>query len=232
VDDHNLPELTQTSYVKESALALWYGLPWVLLADLLFTLVALPAVLIYLLGFTLPGILLGIVTAGPGALAMCALIARAILREPIAIPDFFRALVKFFRRGATLGLITALPVTAASLTLPLLQFSPVPLQVWVGLGADLAGLSFLSAMYLYMYPQIVIYDLSIRTSFKNSLFLASRYLSHTIGLLAMAFLLVLIASKISYWLLVIFPGCWMVFVINNCRMGIHLELEKTGKIEG
>jgi uncharacterized membrane protein YesL len=232
VDDHNLPELTQTTYVKETALALWDKLPWVLLADFLFVLCSLPALIVYLLGFILPGILLGIVTIGPAAVAMCALIARAILREPIAILDFFRALSKFFWRGAALGLVTAVPLTAASLTLPLLQYPSLPIQVWIGLGADLAGLCFLSAMYLYIYPQIVIYDISIRTALKNSLLLASRYLSHTVGLLAMAFLLILIASRISYWLLVIFPGFWMVFVINNCRMGIHLEQEKSGEREG
>lgn len=232
VDDHNLPELTQTTYVKESALALWDHLPWVLLADFLFVVVSLPAVLVYLLGFTLPGILLGIVTAGPGFVAMVALISRAILREPITIIDFFRAFDKFFMRGAGLGLVTAIPLTAANMTLPLLQNPPVPTVVWAGLGADLAGLCFLGAMYLYIYPQIVIYDLSIRTAFKNSMLLASAYLSHTVGLLAMALLLAVIASQISYWLLIVFPGCWLVFVINNCRMGIKLELTKTGGTEG
>jgi uncharacterized membrane protein YesL len=85
---------------------------------------------------------------------------------------------------------------------------------------------------MYMVPQIAIYDLSIRTAFKNSLLLSARYLSHTIGLLAMAFLLVLIASRVSYWLLIIFPGCWLVFVINNCRMVIQLELDRNAKMEG
>jgi uncharacterized membrane protein YesL len=231
VDDHNLPELTQTSYVKESALALWDHLPWVLLADFLFVVSSLPALLVYLFGFTLPGILLGIVTAGPAAVAMVALITRALLREPISALDFFRAFKQFFMRGVGLGLIIALPLTAANLTLPLLQYPPVPAVVWAGLGADVAGLVFLGAMLLYIYPQIVIYDLGIRTAYKNSLILASSYLSNTIGLLAMALLLTVIAAQVSYWLLIVFPGCWLVFVINNCRMGIKLELEKTGGME-
>ena len=232
MDDHNLPELNQSTYVKETALTLWETLPWVLLADLLFVAVSLPALLVFLLGFTLQGILLGVITASPGALAMCALITRAILREPTSVLDYFRAFGKYYWRGAGLGLITAVPLTAANLTLPLLQYPPVPMVIWVGLGADISGLCFIGAMYLYMFPQIVIYDLSIRTAFKNSLLLASAYLSHTIGLLAMALLLVVIATQVSSWLLVIFPGCWMVFIINNCRMGIQLELEKNSGMEG
>jgi uncharacterized membrane protein YesL len=232
VDDHNLPELTQATYVKETALTLWDRLPWVLLADFLFIVLSLPAVIIYLLGFTLPGIVLAVVLAGPGAMAMTALITRAILREPLEFLDFFRALLKYYRRSIVLSFVAVFPFTAASLTLPLLQSSPVPVQIWIGLGADLAGLFFISAMYMYMVPQIVIYDLSIRTAFKNSLYLSARYLSHTIGLLAMAFLLILIAAQVSYWLLVVFPGCWLVFVINNCRMGIHLELDKNTRMEG
>ncbi len=224
MNDHDLPELTQGTYLKESALALWEGLPRILLAGILFSLVSLPAILLILLGFVIPGILLGVFSVGPGYVALCAGVARSILREPTSFWGFPKAFAHFYWRGVVLGLLISLPLISASLLLPTLQNPPVATLIWVGLGADLTMLFFLTALYLYVYPQIVIYDLQVNTALKNSLRLAAGYLSNTLGLIGMAVLLALLASRVNYLLLVVFLGCWQVFVINNCRMVIRLEL--------
>jgi uncharacterized membrane protein YesL len=224
LNDHDLPELNQGTYLKETSLALWEGLPRILLAELFFSLVSLPAILLFLLGFVIPGILLGVFSMAPGYAALCAGIARSILREPTSFWDFPKAFAHFYWRGVLLGFLFSLPLISASLLLPSLQNPPVATFVWVGLGADLAMLFFLTALYLYIYPQIVIYDLQVNTALKNSLRLAARYFGNTLGLISMAILLVLLASRVNYLLLIVFLGFWQVFVINNCRMVIHLEL--------
>jgi uncharacterized membrane protein YesL len=225
LDDKDLPILDQNTYVKETALALWFGLPRVLLAGFLFTLVSLPALLLGLAaGFVIPGVLLGAVTLGPGWLAMGAVIARTILREPDpSLLDFFRDFGHFFLRGILLGGLVALPLVAAAGSAPLLGLNPVPTVAWVGLCADLAGLFFLAALYLYACPQIVLYDVGIRLAMRNGLLLATRHLSNTLGLIALAILLGFLASRVSLLLLVVFPAFWMVFVINNCRLVLRLE---------
>ncbi len=224
VDDKNPPELNQDTYVIETALALWESLPRVLLAGLLFTVTSVPAATLFILGFVIPGILLGVFTMGPSYIAMCDVIARSIMNEPTSFLDFFKAFGHFYGRGVLLGALMATPLVAASLTLPALQTPPVSTTVWIGLGADLAGVFLLTALYLYVYPQIVIYDLGVRNAMKNSLLLAARYFSNTLGLMGLAALLALLAAKVSYFLLIVFLGCWQGFVINNCRMVIRLEL--------
>jgi uncharacterized membrane protein YesL len=229
VDDKNLPELNQGTYVKETALALWDNLPRVILAGFLFTLVCLPSFLAILFGFIFVGIFFGIILIGPGWATMNAAIAGALLREPFpSIPDFFRTFRRFYRRGVVLGAFMAVPLTAASLTLPLLQILPVPIQVWIGLGADLAGILILSTLYLYTFPQIVLYNVGVRMAMQNSLLLVVRYLSNSLGLISLMLLFCLLAYKVSYMLFIILPAFWLVFVINNCRMVLQLELGDAG----
>lgn len=225
MQDRDLPVLEEKTYVKETAIGLWESLPWVILAGVLLSLVSLPAALLVVFGFLVPGIGLGALTTGPGWAAMTALLARVLLREPGASPlDFFRAFGRFYTRGAVLGAFMAIPLAAAAITLPLLQETPVPTVVWIGLGADLAGLVFLSALYLYAYPQMVLYNSGLKLVLRNSFVLAARYLVNTLGLIGLAVLLVLLAARVNWLLLVILPAAWSVFAINNCRMVLRREL--------
>jgi uncharacterized membrane protein YesL len=223
--------LNQATYVKDTALALWEGLPRVILAGFLFTLISLPAVVVILLNLVTPGILLGIFTVGPAWVAMSALIARVLLRESASPLDFVHALRHYYARGAILAAGLAIPLVTAAWSLPALAQPPVPTVIWLGLAADLAGFFLLSALYLYTDPQIVLYDVGVRVALRNSFILAARYLSNTLGLLGLAVLLGLLAFKVTYLLLVILPPAWMVFVINNCRMVLRLELGDDGDLQ-
>jgi uncharacterized membrane protein YesL len=224
VEDQSLPVLNERTYVKETALALWDNLPWVILAGILFSAVSLPALVIAVLGYLIPALLVGVLTMGPGWAAMTALIAKSILREQDRkIFTFFHAFRHFYLRGILLGAILAIPLLAASLTVPALLQPPLPSIVWMGLAADVAFLFLLSLLFQYTFPQIVIYDVGLRIALRNSLILAIRYLWNSIGLLAMAVIFALIAARVSWILLVILPAFWTVFVINNCRMVLQLE---------
>ncbi len=231
MDDNDLPILDRNTYVKETAMALWYGMPRVLLAGFLFTLVSLPAIIMGLaVGFIIPGILLGAITLGPGWLAMCAVIARTILREPDpSVLDFFRDFGHFFLRGAVLGGLVALPLVAAAGTAPLLGLEPVPTVAWVGLYADVVVLFFLATLNLYVCPQIVVFDVGVRLAMRNGLLMEVRHLGNTFGLVSLAVLLVFLATRVSLLLLVILPAFWLVFVINNFRLVLRLESGRTGE---
>jgi len=225
VEDRGLPLLDEKTYVKETALALWENLPWVILAGVLFAVVSLPAGLLALLGFLVPGIVIGALSAGPGWAAMNALTAQALLRTPGISPlDFFRAFARYYTRGAALGGALAVPLATAAVYLPFLQNPPVPAVIWAGLGADLAGLFLLISLYLYAFPQIVLYDAGLKLALRNSFVLAARYLTNTLGLIGLAVLLLFLAAKISWLLMFFLPAAWSVFVINNCRMVLRREL--------
>lgn len=224
MNERDYAELDQQSYVKETALTIWEGLPRLILAGMTFTLTCLPSLLIFYLGFLIPAILVGIFTIAPGWAAVHAQTAQMIYRETGDWIGFLRAFGKFYRRSLVLGAMTAVPLVAASLTLPFLADPPVETIVWAGLAADFAGVLLLSCMFIYTYPMLVLYDTNVRTALRNSLVLAARYLGNTIGLIAMAVLLAFLASKTSYFLLIVFITCWLVFVINNSRMVLRKEL--------
>jgi uncharacterized membrane protein YesL len=230
LDESDLPKLNQQNYLKETALVLWHDLPGILLAGLLFSLISLPALFLTLIaGLGLPGILLAAVTIGPGWLALCAVISATILREPNTSPlDYFRSFGHFYVRGMALGGLMAIPLIAGTGTLPMLGLNPVPIVAWVGINVDLVTLFFLFTLYLYVCPQIVIYDVGVRLALRNGLLLEMHHLAHTLGMVALAVLLGFLAFKISLLLLIIFPACWLVFVINNFRLVLRLESDRPG----
>ena len=231
MDDANLPVLNEKTYVKETALALWEGLPRVILAGFLFTLVSLPAILIFLLGFSYPGIILGVFTLGPGWAAMNFMIAETILREPLSLVAFTRAFRKFFLRGSVLAVLFAVPLVAGLGSLPSFLAPDFPGIIWAGLAADVATLFFLAILYLYVFPQMVFYNVGIRLAFRNSFVFASRHFSNSLGLIAMAVLLAILAYKVSLFLLIILPACWSVFVLNNFRMVLRIEFGDNDKAD-
>lgn len=222
--EQDYAELNQHTYVKETALSLWEGLPRLILAGLLFTLTCLLSLGIFFLGFLIPALVVGIFTIAPGWLALHAQVARIIYREPASVGSYIGSFTKFYLRSLALGALMAVPLVAASLTLPMLAAETIPTTVWVGLAADFAGVLLLACLYLYACPMIVTYDAGVATALRNSLILAARYLWNTVGLIGMAVLLAFIAAKISYFLLTVFPACWLVFVINNSRMLLRVEL--------
>jgi len=225
VEDLNLPVLDDKTYVKETAIALWESLPWVIGAGFMLALVSLPAVLLVTLGLLGPGIVLGALTTGPGWAAMTSLLASVLVRTPgTSLLDFFRAFWRYFTRAAILGGLMAMPLLAAVITLPFLALQPVPAVVWAGLGADLAGLFLLVALYLYAFPQIVMYDAGVILALRNGFVLAARYLANTLGLIGLAVLFIFLAARVNWLLMVILPAAWSVFVINNCRMVLRKEL--------
>jgi uncharacterized membrane protein YesL len=105
----------------------------------------------------------------------------------------------------------------------LLGLEPVPTVAWVGLYADAVVLFFLASLNLYACPQIVMYDVGVRLAMRNGLLMEVRHLANTFGLISLAVLLVFLASRVSLFLMVIFPAFWLVFVINNFRLVLRLE---------
>jgi len=230
VTDDSLPPLNQDTYVKESALALWENLPRILLQGFLFSLACLPALALGLV-FDLagPAILLGILLAGPAWTALNEAIAQTVMREPYPVVRFFKAMGHSYLRSLLLSALLALPIFSLARDLPLLAESPVETFTWVRLGTAVAGGVFLLALDVYAFPILALYDVSVRLALRNSLVLAIKYASHTLGLLAMAGLLAWLAFRVSAFLLVVLPAAWLVFAVNNCRMVVDLEYDKGGK---
>jgi uncharacterized membrane protein YesL len=140
-----------------------------------------------------------------------------------------RALPRCWVRSVGLGLLMLFPVSVGLFTLPLASESPVPFVVRVGLAGDVVGLAFLTALYLYAFPLLVLYDARLGTALSNALILASRHLSNTLGLLGMGVIFGLGIVHLNVSLLLVLPVVWGMFVVNNCRMVLTEEMESSAQ---
>jgi uncharacterized membrane protein YesL len=132
--------------------------------------------------------------------------------------SFGYAFRHYWRRSTLLGLLAAFPALAALITLPLLQQPPVPLVVWLGLGADLLGMALLAALLLYAFPFMVYRDVDVKTSLRNGWLLAALHPGHTLGLLGLAILLAFCIGYFSLGLLFLLPAFYGMFVVGNALL--------------
>jgi uncharacterized membrane protein YesL len=218
------PTLGQRTYVRLTLVSLWKNLPLMLLAGLVFSLLCVPASLLFLVGLFTPALIVGALTVAPACAALLAQENEIVRDVKTNIGTLFRALPRFWTRSVGLGLLGCFPLSVALLTLPMLSLPQVPLVVWLGLGADTLGLLILAALYLYAFPLLVLHDMSVGLALRNALILASRHIWNTLGLLGMGILFALASAYVSPALLFILPAIWGLFIINNCRMVVEEEL--------
>jgi uncharacterized membrane protein YesL len=220
-----LPPLNRHTYVRLTATRLWDNLPLVLLAGLVFSLLCAPACLLFLWGLFVPALVVGALTVAPAWAALLAQEVDVVRDVKTNIGVMFKALPRFWTRGAGLGLLAAFPLFAASLTLPVLSQPHVPLVVWLGLAADALGLLVLVTLFLYAFPLVVLHDVSVRLALRNAFILAGRHIVNTLGLLSMGVLFVFATLYVSSGLLFFLPAVWGVFIVNNCRLVVNEELD-------
>jgi len=198
------------------------------LAGVVFCLLCAPAVLLLYLAPLVPAVLVAVLTVPPAWAALLALEARIAEDRKANLGTMLAAWPRLWTRSVGLGLLAAFPFLVGLLTLPLLSAPQVPTVVWVGLAADAFGLLLLAALYVYAFPLLALHDLGVGVALRNALILSSRHILNTLGLLAMAVLFGFGVAYISPGLLVILPPIWGLFIINNCRMVVAEELERSG----
>jgi uncharacterized membrane protein YesL len=222
--DDNMATPGRHTYVRMTLVSLWENLPLVLLSGAVFTLLCVPASLLFLLGPFAPALIVGALTVAPACAALLAQENEIVHDVKANIGTMFKALPRFWARGVGLGLLGCFPLSVALLTLPMLSLPRIPLVVWLGLGADVLGLLILAALYLYAFPLLVLHDVSVGTALRNALILASRHIWNTLGLLGMGILFALASVYVSPVLLFVLPAIWGLFIVNNCRMVVEEEL--------
>lgn len=220
---HEQPPITNSTYVAHVARTFWENLPGLLWGALLFSLACIPAFALLFLGLVAPGLLVLAVTAGPAWAALQEYTIRMAGWEAFDSGTFFRAFLRQWRASALLALLALFPWLALWTTLPLLQISPVPLVVWLGLGADFLGIAVLSALSLYTFPLLVRRNTPVRAALRDGLILTSRYPSNTVGLLALGILFGCAVVYLSLGLLFILPALYSLFIATNSLLVLAQE---------
>jgi uncharacterized membrane protein YesL len=218
------PGLNGHTYVRLTAASWWQNLPLVLLSGALFTLSCAPAVVLLWVGPLTLVLVAGALTIAPAWAALLAVERKMVEGRKATIGMMLRAFPRYWTRTAALGVLIILPALAGLLTLPALARPEVPWFVWLGLAADGFVLLLIGCLYLYAFPLIVLYDVSVRDGLRNGFILASRNWINTIGLVSMLVLLGFATVYLSSGLLFFWPAFWSMFVLNNCRLVVAEEL--------
>ena len=210
-----VPGLTRDTFVLYVGRQLWSELPRVLGSSLLFSLCCAPAFVLFALGLLAPTVLVGVVTIAPGWTALLAVQRNIISNGVLPASSFGAAFCYYWRRSTQLGMLAAFPLLAALATLPALQQQPVPLVVWIGLGADLLGMALLAALLLYAFPLLVHFDYGVKASLRDGWLWAARFPTHTLGLLGLGILGAFAVTYLSLGLLFLLPALYGLFVVGN-----------------
>jgi uncharacterized membrane protein YesL len=218
---------TGETYVRMTAVSLWENSPLLLLGGLVFVVLCLPTIALLMLGLPIPATFVAALTVAPAWAALLALEAQMARDVQPHIGVMFRALPKFWLRSVGLGLLILFPVLAGLLTLSMASELPAPFVITAGLAADAVGLVFLTVLYLYAFPLLVLYDAPMGTALSNALILASHHLGNTLGLLGMGVLFGIGVVRLNLGLLLVLPTVWGMFVVNNCRMVMAEEADSS-----
>jgi hypothetical protein len=216
----------QYTYVRMTLRSWWDNLPLVLLAGFVFTVISAPALGLFFFALFGPAVIVGALTIVPGWIALSAQLVDVAREVSTNIGVMFKAFIRYWARGVLLGLLAAFPVLAFTLGLPALTQEQVPTFVWLAFAADGLTVLVLLTLYIYAVPLLVIHDMSVRIALRNALILSSRHIMNTLGLLGMIVIFVFATLRIHSALVFLWPAFWSLFVVNNCRMVVSLELEE------
>lgn len=217
-----LQTLNRDTYVVWVVRTSWENLPHVLWGALLFSLCAVPAFVLFALGWLAPMLVIGALTIAPAWTALLAYEHSLFTGQSLEQGSFLGALQYYWRRSALLGALAAFPLLATLLTLPSLRQEPVPQVVWIGLGADFLGMALMAVLLLYAFPLLIYHDQSVRVVLRDGLILAGRHPVHTVGLLGMGILFGFALSYLSLGLLFILPALYGMFVVGNALLVLQL----------
>ena len=210
--------LNRDTYVALVLRTLWENLPQVIGGGLLFSLCCMPAFLLFGLGFLAPTVVVAVVSVGP---AWCALLVHsdALVRGNFtSFARFGYTLRHQGHNAALLSILLALPALIMLATLPLLQLDPVPLFVWLTLGADSFVLALIAALLFYAMPLLAEQSGSPFTLLRPALALAAVQPFNTVGLLALGLLCAFLVAYVSLGLLLLLPAVYALFVVANYRL--------------
>lgn len=210
--------LNPTTFVIHTVGALWENLPVILLGGLAFSLVCVPAFLLFVAGWVVPALFCVALLVAPAWSALMRMQATLLAGKVTGVAEMGHAFLHHWRPSFRLGVIGIIPCYLLYRLLPLVVAPQSGWGLWVIFAVTLFITAFIFALYLYAFPLVVLTDLPWSAIVGHSALLASRHAGNTIGLLSMGVLFALATIYLSLGLLFILPTIYALFVVNHCRM--------------
>jgi uncharacterized membrane protein YesL len=218
--------LTPATYITATVHSLWDNLPRVVVAGLWFSLLAAPAFVLSVLGWLGPALLAGLLLVGPGWVALLAWEAELLGGRLPSFAALWQGWLRLWWSSVRLGVLALFLLTLVHLWSTHL---PLDAPAW------LAGLTLLAWLYVLLWlalclvaiaPALAHHHGDLPTALRDGFVAASRYPSHTVGLVALFVLFSLAIINLSGGLIFFLPAIVGLFVANNWRLVLMLERER------
>ena len=215
--------LSQRNFLIQTLRATWDNLPQLLLGMIWLNLCLAPSFVLAVLGLRLLAAVTGVLLAAPGWVALQHVQGQLVQGKAVRSAALLTSLRRFWRPSVRLG--------ALALVLPFITFlgvsgvndldSGIAAPV-LAVGA-IASLLVACLLVLYAMPLLALYEQGVGLALRNSLVLSARYITNTIGIVALAVICGLLVGYLNSGLIFVLPTLYGMFVVNNCRLVIGLE---------
>lgn len=228
MNDHT-PEqpLTPRSYAGQTLRALWENLHTVLLGGLIFSVICAPAFVLFILGWTPLALLMAVLTTAPAWTGLLDLADTLLRGKRIAPLTLLRRMRQSAPHSIRLGVLTTWPFVGVYNCARLLNDPNASALAWIGFALFALAALVLFAFALYAFPLLVLRNATAHSALRDGALLAARYVTHTMGLVSMAVLGGFAIGVVSPAFLFLLPAFFSVFVMNNCRLTLGLEQQRT-----
>ena len=217
--------LTLQSYLPATVAATWQNLPQLLVAGMGFSLACAPAFVLAVLALPWLALLAAVLLAMPAWVTLLWFATRQLEGRADGISTLWPTFRHLWRRGVRLG-IDGIGLPALAFTVATWLLAPFFEAGWPGALLLLPALLVVAIAAIYAAPLLATHGIAVPVAERNGFLLATRYLSHTFGLLAMAVLMALAVLYVSPGFLFVLPTFFAMFVANNCRLALALEAEQ------
>ena len=208
--------LTDSEYVSSSARIVWEDLALFLVCSLPVSGGLVVAIWLSASGHFWPSALVACLWVLPFWAALGYVVAMAAVQRKVHFTDLFRGLWHYYVRGCLIAVPAALVVALLTLAWPVLDLMPSLWAVASGTLEVLVALS-MAALTLYAVSLLAAFDLTLVQAWSYSLALLVHWPMHALGLVSMAFLLVLAARMVGL-------GAWPVAVVVFVPFQVNLGL--------
>lgn len=212
------PPLEQRdTYLPLVFTSLWENLPGILMGGIIFSIMAMPAFILFSINLLGLALVVSVLTITPAWAALLAYEFPIFKHSTARWKLYWSALLHYWRRSIVLGAVAVFPLFAAYLNLPSLNQEEIPIILWLSFAADFFMAAVIAALSLYVFPLMVRDDLGLRATVRNAWILIGRRPINTVGLLGMGILFGFAVVYLSLGLLFLLPAVFGLFVVGNCE---------------
>lgn len=224
-------QLKDENYVKKVLWDIWDYLPLWIVVDFVFVIFCFPAIALILVDLHAPSLLSTILTFPTFAgITYCA--SKVAKGEAASLRDFLTGVRRFLRRSLALGAIMIFLVFISVSTYQVIQTNPDQKWLIIPWALQLSALLFWSALSVYSFGIMTLYDADLRTTLSSSLLLTVKNKMPTVGMLSLAVLMAFLARLTRIGLILVFPAVFAVFTSNLTLLLVSKYQDKFNSRKG